>query len=277
MTRQAMIAAAFGLLMIQSQGTFADIPGARLWYVDTGGTGIPIVLLHAATGSSAVWEHQVPAFTKAGYRVIAYDRRGFGRTTLDPAGPQPGTGADDLRALLDHLRIDRCHLVATAAGGFVAWEFALSFPDRLRSLVVANSIGAVQDEDYLELGRRLRPPDFANMPADFRELGPSYRAANPDGTRRWNELERTNRPAGSKPVTQDSKVRVTFALLETIKVPTLLITGDADLYAPPSVMKMFAARVKGSESIAVPEAGHSVYWEQPDLFNRSVLAFIRKH
>ena len=278
MIRQAMIAAAFGVLMTtQSQGTFADVPGARLWYVDSGGTGVPIVLLHAATGSSAVWEHQVPAFTKAGYRVIAYDRRGFGRTTLDPAGPQPGTGADDLRALLDHLKIDRCHLVATAAGGFVAWDFALAFPDRLRSLVVANSIGAVQDEDYLALGQRLRPPDFAKMPADFRELGPSYRASNPEGTKRWNELERTNRPPGTQPVTQDNKVRVTFALLETIKVPTLLMTGDADLYAPPSVMRMFSARVKGAESIVVPEAGHSAYWEQPEIFNRSVLAFIRKH
>lgn len=254
----------------------ADVPGARLWFTDTGGDGVPIVFLHAATGSSRVWEHQFPAFTQAGFRVIAYDRRGFGRTTLDPSGPQPGTGADDLSALVDHLEIARFHLVGTAAGGFVALDYVLSFPDRLRSLVVANSIGAVQDEDYLELGRRLRPPAFATMPADFRELSPSYRAANPEGTRRWLELERTNRPEGAQPVTQQMKNKVTFALLETIRVPTLLLTGDADLYSPPAVMRLFTARINGSEGAVVPESGHSAYWEQPEIFNRTVLDFVRR-
>src|ERR1700685_3939665 len=78
---------------------YAEVPGARIFYTDTGGSGVPVVFLHAATGSSRVWEYQLPPFTKAGYRVIAFDRRGWGRTVVDPAGPQPGTGADDLRAL----------------------------------------------------------------------------------------------------------------------------------------------------------------------------------
>jgi pimeloyl-ACP methyl ester carboxylesterase len=71
--------------------------------------------------------------------------------------------------------------------------------------------------------------------------------------------------------------RLTFALVEGIKVPTLLLTGDADLYAPPPILRLFATRIKGSESVIVPEAGHSSYWEQPEIFNRAVLEFIRKH
>ncbi len=71
--------------------------------------------------------------------------------------------------------------------------------------------------------------------------------------------------------------RITFALLEKITLPTLLLTGDADLYAPPAVLRLFAARIKNSESVIVPEAGHSAYWEQPEVFNRAVLGFIRKH
>jgi pimeloyl-ACP methyl ester carboxylesterase len=63
----------------------------------------------------------------------------------------------------------------------------------------------------------------------------------------------------------------------TIKTPTLVLTGGADLYAPPPVMKLFVERIKGAESIVVPEAGHSTYWEQPDAFNSAVLAFIRRH
>jgi len=66
-------------------------------------------------------------------------------------------------------------------------------------------------------------------------------------------------------------------MIETIKVPTLLLTGDADPFAPPPVMRMFAARVKGSQSIVIPEAGHSAYWEQPEIFNRAVLEFLAKH
>ena len=256
---------------------YADLPGVRLWYRDTGGNGVPVVFMHAATGSSRVWDFQIPAFTAAGYRVIAFDRRGFGRTTLAPGGVQPGTAADDLHALMDQLKIDRPHLVGTAAGGFVSVDYALSFPQRLRSLVIANSIGGVQDEDYLELGRRIRPPAFNALPADVRELGPSYRASNPDGTRRWLELERTNRSEGPPPPAQTMRNRITFALVETIRTPTLLLTGGADLYAPPPVMQLFVKRIKGSESVVVPEAGHSTYWEQPEAFNRAVLAFIRKH
>ena len=256
--------------------TSAALPGVRIWYRDTGGSGATVVFVHAATGSSQVWEHQLPAFTAAGYRVVTYDRRGFGRSVIDPSGVQPGTGPDDLLALINRLGIDRFHLVGTAAGGGIALDFALSFPQRLRSLVVANAIGGVQDAEYLELGQRIRPPQFDALPPDFRELGPSYRAANPTGTQRWLELEHASRPQGSRSA-QTSRNRITFALLEEMKVPTLLLTGDADLYAPPAVLRLFAARIRNSESIIVPEAGHSVYWEQPDIFNRSVLQFIRKH
>jgi pimeloyl-ACP methyl ester carboxylesterase len=258
--------------------TYAELPGVRVWYTDTGGSGVPVVFIHAATGSSRVWEHQLPAFTAAGYRVVAYDRRGFGRSVINPASVQPGTGADDLLALVNHLGIDRFHLVGTAAGGGIALDFAVSFPQRLRSLVVANAVGGVQDKDYLELGQRIRPASqFDALPPDFRELGPSYRAANPSGTQHWLELERTSRPQGSPPPAQTTRNRITFALLEEIKVPTLLLTGDADLYAPPAVLRLFAARIKNSESVVMPEAGHSAYWEQPEIFNRTVLEFIRRH
>ncbi len=178
---------------------------------------------------------------------------------------------------MTQLGVDRFHLVGTAAGGFVALDYAVSFPQRLRSVVMANSIGGVQDEDYLELGRRLRPASFNALPPDLRELGPTYRAANPDGTRRWLELERMSRPEEPRPPAQTPKNRMTFALVETITVPTLLLTGGADLYAPPPLLKLFAARIKNAESVIVPEAGHSSFWEQPEIFNGAVLGFIRRH
>ena len=254
---------------------FVELAGARVFYRD-GGSGPAVVFLHANTGSSRVWEYQIPAFTAAGYRVIAFDRRGWGRTAVDPSA-KPSTAADDLVSLLDHLQIRQIHLIGTAAGGFVALDFAISFPERLRSVVVANSIGGVQDPEFIELGRRIRPPQFDALPPEFRELGPSYRAGQPEGTQRWVDLEKISRPPGPVAPAQPLRNRLTFALLETIKVPTLLLTGGADLYAPPPVLQLFAAHIREAESVILPEAGHSSYWEQPEVFNRAVLNFIRKH
>ena len=66
-------------------GAYAALPGVRLWFVDTGGAGVPIVLLHPNTGTVEIWEPQISAFARAGYRVIAFDRRGWGKSTPDPA------------------------------------------------------------------------------------------------------------------------------------------------------------------------------------------------
>ncbi len=261
-------------LMI-GQSSLTVSPGVHLSYTDTGGTGIPLVLLHAATGSVQSWEQQTPVFVSAGYRVIAFDRRGWGRTTVDPNTPQ-GTAADDLIALMNSLHVERFHLLGTAAGGFVALDTALAFPQRLRSLVVANSIGGVSDPDFVELGRRLRPAEFNAMPPELREVSPSYRAAHPDGTAKWIALQKTSRPAGQVPA-QPLKNTITFAKLESIQVPTLLLTGDADMFAPPPVLKMFATHMPQAKTVIVPEAGHSTYWEQPDAFNQAVLQFIRTH
>jgi pimeloyl-ACP methyl ester carboxylesterase len=257
--------------------TIASLADRDLWYEDMSGDGAPVVFLHPGSGSSLMWEHQISAVRAAGYRFIAYDRVGSGKSTLH-ANTEPGVASDDLEALRRHLGFDRFHLVGTAAGGIVAFDYALTFREHVRSLVIANSIGGVQDESYLALGRRLRPmPEFDRMPPEFRELGPSYRAANAEGTARWMELEHQSRPARPLPSPQTHRQRLTFALLETIKVPTLLITGDADLYCPPAVLRLFAAHMPPAETRIVPETGHSAYWEHPDEFNRAILTFVAKH
>lgn len=261
---------------------YATIPGARLFYTDTGGEGVPVVFLHAATGSTSAWKYQTPAFVAAGHRVVAYDRRGWGRTVVDVTGPA-GTGADDLLGLLDALKVDRVHVIATAGGGFVALDFALSFPARLRSLVVADSIGGVRDREVLDLESRIRPPQFDALPPEVRELGPAYRAANPDGTRLWADIEKQSRP--SRPPASTLQLaysvpmrnQLTLSLLEQIHVPTLLLSGGADMTAPPPLMKLLASRIRNADFLVVPDAGHSVFWEAPDEFNRAVLDFIRKH
>src|SRR5690349_4645088 len=132
-----------------SREGFADVPGVRLWHTDTGGGGVPVIFLHAATGTTRSWEKQVAVFSAAVYRCITYDRRGWGRSVTQASGPQPGTAADDLLALMDYLHVDRAHLVGTAAGGLVSLDFALSFPQRVRSVTIANNGGtSVQAAEF---------------------------------------------------------------------------------------------------------------------------------
>ena len=178
---------------------YATLPGVDLWYEDTGGDGISVVFLHAASGTCEAWVHQLPAFNNAGYRCITYDRRTWGRSRNTDDAQQPGFQGDDLHGLVEHLGLERCHLVATAAGGITGIDYALSHPERVRSLVAANTIAGVQDAEYLEVQHRLRPPEIQDLPVELRELGPSYRGADPDGAARWLEIEIASRPYGRIP------------------------------------------------------------------------------
>jgi len=259
------------------QEGFVEVPGAKIFYKDSGGRGMPVVFLHAFTGSADVWEHQIPAFTGAGYRFIAYERRGFGRTVANASGPTSNV-ADDLLALVNHLKIEKFHLVGTAGGGFVALDFAVSYPQRVRSLTLLCSTGSIQDPDFREATRSLTPEGFDKMPESFRELSPSYRFANPEGAARWSAFESRNRaPEAVRGPAQPSKSSVTLAALEGIRIPALVIAGDADLYAPPALMRRIADRIKGSQFVVIRDVGHSAWWEAPDTFNRTVLTFIAKH
>lgn len=252
----------------------AEIPDTRLWYWDTGGDGEPIVLLHPATGSALIWGYQQPVLAKAGYRVIAYSRRGyFNSAPFDK--DNPGIGSVDLFNLIGRLKLEKVHLVASAAGGSIASDFAFSYPDRLMSLTISSNSFGVRDGEIAKAAHFIRPKGWSAMPAEFRELGPSYRGVNPEGTRQWMELE--HKALVGKDYRQHLKNSITQAMLKTLKVPTQVIAGAADMSTPPSIARMVAAEIPGSALVVAPESGHSVYWEQPDIFNRAVLDFVGKH
>ncbi len=254
------------------EGRIPVAEGVSLWCWDTGGPGEPIVLFHPRTGSGLIWAYQRAAFAKAGYRVIGYSRRGFAGSDVGTKD-KPGSAIEDLSALLAALKVDKFHAVSTAAGGFVAADFALSHGERLLSLTLACSILGVNDAELGAMNKRLRPAFFDQLPPDFQELGPSYRAANPDGHARWVDLHGRAQETGA--VDQPLVNTITLTSLQTIKARTLLICGDCDLIAAPPVMRAFAQAMPGSRLHVINESGHSAYWERPDQFNRAVLAFLR--
>jgi len=252
----------------------AELPGTRLWYWDTGGNGTPVVFLHSASQSALIWLYQQPVFAKAGYRVIAYSRRNHYNSDL-ASESDPGIGSEDLHNLIELLKVDRFHAVAAAAGGSIATDYAFSHPERLLSLTVSNNNLAARNGYIADTAARIRPKEEHTLPRWFWELGPSYRAANPEGTERWSELNRKS--LAGKGARQKQANVVTPAKLETLKVPALLMTGSADLATPPSITRMIARHVPNNEVVIIAEAGHSPYWERPDFYNRTILDFIGRH
>ena len=251
----------------------AALPGTNLGYWDTGGTGQPVVFLHPASGSALVWLYQQPVFAKAGYRVIAYSRRNYYNSDLAP-NENPGSASVDLQSFVDYLGVNQFHLVSSAAGGSVAADYALSYPEHLLSLTVSSNNLAARNGYIAEAAEKIKSKEWDDLPRWFRELGPSYRAVNPEGVAKWIELnEKSETGRGAR---QNLVNVVTPDKLESLKVRTLLVTGDADMFTPPSIMRMIARQVPNNELVIVPECGHSPYWEQPELFNRTVLEFIRR-
>jgi pimeloyl-ACP methyl ester carboxylesterase len=251
----------------------ADLSGTRLGYWDTGGGGEPIVLLHPASGSALVWLYQQPVFAKAGYRVIAYSRRNYYNSDLAPEN-DPGAASADLQHLVEFLRLDKFHLVGSAAGGSVAADYALSHPERLLSLTVSSNNLAAANGYIADTAAKIRTKEWDDLPRWFRELGPSYRGANPAGVAKWTELNHISETG--KGARQKLVNVVTPEKLGTLKARTLLMTGAADMFTPPSITRMIARHILDNEVVIVPECGHSPYWEQPEFFNRTVLGFIGK-
>jgi pimeloyl-ACP methyl ester carboxylesterase len=256
-------------------GAHADLPGVKLWFIDTGGAGPPVVLLHPNTGTVAIWQPQLAGFTQAGYRVIAFDRRGWGNSIPDPASG-PGSVAGDLDALVDHLKLGRFHLLGVAGGGFIALDYAAWRPERLRSLIVGGSTGAIADQEVADCIARIAIPHIREQPAHYREIGPSYRGANPEGVARWIEIDEHARQPGVE-FQPTLRTPNTLAKIAAISAPALIIAADADLLAPPALMRVWAAHLKNHEWAIIHDAGHAMAWERPGAFNDIVLDFLARH
>jgi pimeloyl-ACP methyl ester carboxylesterase len=132
----------------------------------------------------------------------------------------------------------------------------------------------VRDGAIFRAAEQIRPAGWNKMPVEFRELGPSYRAANAEGTKLWLELE--HHALVGTDYRQTPTNRITDASLRNVKPSVLLITGAADLITPPAITRLLRDAIPRSEMIVADETGHSVYWERPDIFNKAVLDFVAR-
>ncbi|MFF4835212.1 alpha/beta fold hydrolase [Streptomyces sp. NPDC001315] len=262
-------------------GRYVDVGGAFLWTVDTGsgGTGAddtgtrgdPVLLLHSGVGSVELWAHQLASLSRAGFRAMAYDRRGHGRSR-DVGGVHDE--AADALAIADRLGLDTVHLVGVAQGARIANQMALRHPDRVRTLTLASSMAGVRLRGPQGAGTApLLPELFAKLPAWFRELGPAYRAADPEGVRRWIAVESAG--ADRRPPDGPPPGRIDPDALRALTCPVLLLTGDADPFLPPPMVRALAGCYAHTSLAVLPECGHSPQWERPDLFGLVLETFLR--
>ena len=251
---------------------WADINGIRMFY-ESHGEGPAIVFAHGAGGNHLSWWQQVPVFRKS-YRCITFDHRGFGRTVDVENGPGGTAFPEDLRALLDHLGIEKAFLVAQSMGGATCMGFAVAYPERVLGLVMADTTGTMSDT---ELAARRRV--FTDsQPQPFTLVGRAY---NPDLANRkpemaflYDSVMALNPPRNLATPEREERHNATTEKLAALKLPVLFVCGEKDAIVPPDIIKYAVTLVPGAQYLEVAGSGHSVYFEEPEQFNVALQAFL---
>ena len=247
-----------------------ELPGARLGY-RVGGSGMPVVLVHGLALDLRMWDEQVPALTGTS-TVVRYDVRGFGRSPADETTEY--THADDLWHLVDHLGLDRVALVGLSMGGRIALEASLEAPQRVRALVLLDSVldGVPWDPDSARgmqlVGEELHRGGLAAAREVWLRhpfFGPAQR--RPEVAARLRQMVAdysgqiwTGRdPHGPQPKTQP--------LLAGLRVPTTVVVGELDVPCFQTMADVLAERIPDARKVVVPDVGHMVNMEAPSTVN----------
>lgn len=257
---------------------FAEVAGTRLYY-ETAGSGPPLVLVHGFTLDSRMWDDQFEAFSRR-YRVVRYDLRGFGRSDL-PAG-EGYTHPDDLEALLDRLGMARAHVLGLSMGGWIATHFALTRPERVGGLVLADAalIGFRWSPAWKERWRAIEAKAAQAGRAAANRLWldhPLFAPARetPEVASRlsriiseysgWHWANRDPHRAIDPPDIQR---------LDRVRSPTLIVIGERDLPDFQATAAALQQGIPGAATLLLPGVGHMSSMEAPRRFNEAVRGFL---
>ena len=258
----------------------ALINGAHLNYLREG-AGRAVLLLHAGIADSRMWQPQAAELSKH-FDVIRVDQRGFGDSDL----PQvPYSMVADVIALLDHLDVERAHVVGCSMGGTLALDLTIEHPERVAKLVLVAAgvgganLGAADAALFAEVEAADQRGDLeAVNRAEVRLWVDGPRRAEGSAPRAVRELvlEMNGRALRSNfdgAVNQRLDPPAVGRLRE-IKVPTLVIVGEEDLPHASANAELITSRVAGARSVVIKDAAHLPSLEHPEEFNRIVLDFL---
>ncbi len=271
------------------RGLFSSVD---LHVEDTGGSGRPVVLIHGWPLSGASWAHQVPAFAAAGYRVISYDRRGFGRSDKPGRGYDYDTFTEDLHSVLESLDLRDVTIVGfSMGGGEVAHYFGKYGADRIHSAVFASAVppflaksddnpdGPLPKEvaDGMENGLRSdRDAFFPQFLRDFFTARGALKVSQAEVDAAVELAQQSDQKAalGAMEAFATTDFRED---LKKVTVPTLVIHGDSDGIVPfeGSGARTHVA-IPGSELVLIADAPHGVNVSNAEEWNAAVLTFLAK-
>ena len=241
--------------------------GLEIAYEDHG-SGPPLVMLHGATSIGREdFAAQIPLFSK-GFRLLLPDARGHGFTRWDAArGFQYDWLVHDVAAFADALDLETFHLLGFSMGAMTALQFAVSFPERLRTLVVIGI--TTQREPRASVARRLMDPRRADVDDPAWGAVLARRHDEGQGVGAW----RTLLPA----IAADVAVQplLTPAELHGIDAPTMIVCGDRDPFVPVGDAWGVQRQIPDARLFVVPDSNHEVMVRKPALFNEALSAFYR--
>ncbi len=249
---------------------YAQINGASLFY-ESHGSGPATIFAHGRGGNHLSWWRQVVEFQQD-FRCVTFDQRGWGLSEGPSGPPDPGTVAQDLVSLMDHLEIEQAVLVAQSMGGISSLGAALRRPERVAGLVLADTTGGIGDPSVTSLLEGVSPPDHPLR----RALSDSFIEEHPDLAFLFGSIGRIN---PEMPVSIVSNMfrnpdGPQAADLAGMSVPTLLVVGEEDKIFPVNVIEAAHRLIPGSRFEVVPGAAHSTHFEQAAVFNSLLRDFI---
>jgi 3-oxoadipate enol-lactonase len=268
---------------------FCTVPGGKLYY-EVSGQGFPLVLLHAGIANMRMWDEQVPEFSKH-YQAICYDARTFGQSSSKAV---EFSNRQDLLALLEHLRLDKAHVLGISRGGTIALDFTLEFPDKVSSLVMVASHPSgfdYHDDSEVEkacfakdeaLSEKRDAEAMADLDVEMWVDGPGQKRGRAKQSVRQKIRAMTLQHYQDYFAAYSEKEPKSLPLeppavqrLAEVKVPTLLITGELDFSYTAAAAKLMLQEIKGAKHLDIPGVAHMVNMEKPEAFNRAVLGFLK--
>jgi 3-oxoadipate enol-lactonase len=261
---------------------FLETNGARIAY-DDDGNGEAVLLIHAGVADRRMWDDQVAAL-KDGHRVIRHDTRGYGETETDAVS---FSNRDDIAALLDHLGEPSAHVVGLSRGGHIALDFALEFPERVRSLtVVAGGVGGYESpaelpsETWTQVEAMEEAKDWEGLTdweTAFWADGPGQSPDRvPEVRRRVHDWVLTNYRAEKEQGEPRPLDPPAVERLDELRAPLLVMLGTLDDPGTVDSMRYLAGRVPGAR-LEEFESAHMVNLEHPERFNRVLREFLAAH
>lgn len=251
----------------------------EMYYEETG-QGAPLLLIHGLGSSRRDWEMQVPYFSR-NFRVITLDVRGHGQTDK-PAGPYSiPLFAEDTAEFMKILQIESAHVVGISMGGMIAFQLALIVPERIRSLVIANTGSELivrTLRDFLMVSQRKLIVRLLGM----RKMGevlskrlfpePGFEELRRIFVERWAE----NDPRAYRDSMQGLLGWSVTDRLSSIHCPTLILSADQD-YTPVAIKEAIVAKMPNAKLAVIPNSRHAVPVERPEEFNQIVGEFLEKN